>query len=549
MSAGRWLDYPLLLLIGAWLLFPNLGASSLWDMDEGVNAEAGREMWVSENYITPYFNYQLRVAKPVMAYWLQSASYSCFGVNEFAARFPSALAGLLTILLLYEFGRYLYDQRTGRLAAIILGTCFQFLMLTHAATVDAILLFFTVATYFGYWLAIETKKTSWLLLTGITSGLAVLTKGPVGVVLPGLVILLFHIWNRDWKILFTRPYFWASLCFWVTALPWYIMVTIDTRGAWIRGFVGKNNLSRFMEPQENHSGPIVYYLFCLLIFFAPWSIILIGTIWNGFRETRLPVNADTPTQNHRRARFLILWVMAYLCFFSLAATKLPNYIFPVYPAVALLTARLLYRWSYREATFPNWFWWWGWGSVFFTGILFTFGLLIISGSIPVPGKFDRLSGLENWAWIGIIEMVAAGLIFYFMRQDRRNAIIQTLAVSAVLFSGITAGFPVIELDRHKAVKTLVMQSGAFNPDREMRLASFYYFQESLVFYSQREVKPIDNAAKVNEFLSLRIPVYLFAKKSVWEEALPQITEPYSILASAYDFTKRCEVLVISNDVK
>src|SRR5438477_9692462 len=124
---SRWLDnraghYALLAAVWALLCLPNLGSPSLWDIDEGNNAEAAREMLVSGDWIVPTFNYQLRVDKPALLYWCQIAAYRLFGVNEFAARLPSALAALAAILLTYELGRRMFGAAAGLLAGLVLAS-------------------------------------------------------------------------------------------------------------------------------------------------------------------------------------------------------------------------------------------------------------------------------------------------------------------------------------------------------------------------------------------------------------------------------------------
>ncbi len=111
--------YLLLIGVGAALVFPNLGTPSLWDIDEGVNAEAAREMYESGDYVVPRFNFQLRDAKPALLYWLQAAAYRIFGVNEFAARLPSAIAAIIAAILIYELARLMYSPATGLLAGVI----------------------------------------------------------------------------------------------------------------------------------------------------------------------------------------------------------------------------------------------------------------------------------------------------------------------------------------------------------------------------------------------------------------------------------------------
>src|SRR5919198_4964453 len=143
--------YALLLAAWALLCLPNLGAPSLWDIDEGNNAEAAREMLGCGNWVVPTFNYQLRVDKPALLYWLQAAAYRAFGVNEFAARLPSALAALATVLMAYELGRRMFGAGTGLLAGLILASSAGFCAAAHFANPDALLNAFTVLALLLFW--------------------------------------------------------------------------------------------------------------------------------------------------------------------------------------------------------------------------------------------------------------------------------------------------------------------------------------------------------------------------------------------------------------
>ena len=180
MRRERFRDCAILLAISAVLTLPNLGATSLWDVDEGVNAEAAREMRDNGTWVIPTFNYQLRTAKPVMLYWLQRASYNTFGVHEWSARLPSALAAWLTVLLTCALARRMFDRATGLLAGIALASAFEFCMLAHAATPDATLLLFTVLTYYLFWSRHEGGSRRWWVPTAAAcAARAVLTTAPV----------------------------------------------------------------------------------------------------------------------------------------------------------------------------------------------------------------------------------------------------------------------------------------------------------------------------------------------------------------------------------
>src|SRR5262249_994402 len=160
-------------------------------------AEAAREMLEAENWIVPTFNFELRVDKPVLLYWLQLACYSLFGVCEFAARLPSAMAAMLTVLLTYELGRRLFDPSTGLLAGLVLASTAFFTGSAHFANPDALLNASTVLTFLLFWSGFIRGSSTWLLWIGLSTGLGFLAKGPVGTVLPAVVIGLFLLWSRQ----------------------------------------------------------------------------------------------------------------------------------------------------------------------------------------------------------------------------------------------------------------------------------------------------------------------------------------------------------------
>src|SRR5713226_2976017 len=159
--------YLLLLAVAAGLSLPNLGGPSLWDIDEGNNAEAAREMMESDNWVVPTFNYQLRVDKPALLYWLQIFSYRVFGINEFAARIPSALAALFTVLVSYELGRLMFGAATGLMAGLVLASATAFCASAHFANPDALLNAFTVLALFFFWRGFARSGRGWFIPAGI----------------------------------------------------------------------------------------------------------------------------------------------------------------------------------------------------------------------------------------------------------------------------------------------------------------------------------------------------------------------------------------------
>ncbi|HMF12656.1 MAG TPA: glycosyltransferase family 39 protein, partial [Gemmataceae bacterium] len=198
--------YILLLAVGAGLFLPNLGGPSLWDIDEGNNVEAAREMLAKDEWIVPTFNFELRVDKPALLYWLEIAAFRLFGVNEFAGRLPSALAALLGSLATYELGRRMFGATAGLLSGLMLASAVLFCAAAHFANPDALLSACTTLSFVCFWNSFVRGDRSWFLLCAVATGLAMLAKGPVGLVLPSAVALLFLFWAGqlrrlvDWRL-------------------------------------------------------------------------------------------------------------------------------------------------------------------------------------------------------------------------------------------------------------------------------------------------------------------------------------------------------------
>lgn len=537
--------YPLLFVVVGLLTWPNLGAPALWDMDEGVNAECAREMMESGTWIVPTFNWELRSAKPVLLYWLQRFSYATLGVSEFSARLPAAILAMLTCFTIYELGRRMFDAVTGLLSAVVLVSAIQFNLLSHAATPDAPLIFFTVLTFALVWWLHENAGRNWLIWPAIPCGLAVLAKGPVGLGIPGLAFVAYFLWNREWRRLFDHRLGYGVWLFALVVVPWVGFVAAETRGEWLFKFLKNENINRMATAQENHAGPVVYYLGCLIALFAPWSSIIGGTFWYAIAGSRRGEGELTPAV--RANRFLLCWIAAYVVPFSFFATKLPNYIAPVYPALAILTARFLIQWMRGEVNPRRWFWWAAVAGLALTGIAFLVGFIVLSGVVSLDVKGMRLfPGLETWAWVGLFPIVAAIAVAWGVRTNRRRVVPIALSVASCGLVGFVAGGAALVIDDYKAAKTLVLTSGAKQPDAEIRLATLAYFadSQSIVFYAERRVAVLKDADEAKQFLGLPLESYLFVPEPIWTEQFAG--SPYRVVARKYDYTRNAVILVVSN---
>ena len=355
-----------LLVLSGLLFFLRLGDMGLTDQDEGRNAEAGREMFESGDRLTPTFNGELRVAKPVCIYWLMDQSYRLFGVNEFAARFPSALFGVGLILIHYLFLVHQRDRTVALFGGLMLLLNLEILGLGRMALTDSVLIFFTTASLYGFWLGLhgEGGVRRWIWAFYIGMALATLTKGPVGFAVPLIAAALYLTWTRRWREYWQKGIPLAGmLLFILLAAPWYAAMFFVHGDAYASG-AKAHTIGRFLSPMEGHQGTIFFYLPVLLLGFFPWSALLPIPLYHAFKNWRgsgvagqrdrgISPYPDLPhpsTPDRELDLFAALWVVGVFVFFTASSTRLPHYIGPLFPAAALLTASYWSRCLHDPAT-------------------------------------------------------------------------------------------------------------------------------------------------------------------------------------------------------
>ncbi|MEW6246816.1 MAG: glycosyltransferase family 39 protein [Nitrospirota bacterium] len=357
-TASAWSHLLLLLSLAGLLFFLNLGGMGLTDRDEGRNAEAGREMFETGDWISPTFNYEPRYAKPVFLYWLMSLSYRLFGVSEFAARFPSALFGVALILLQYLFLRRWRGTPVDLFGGLMLLLNIEIIGLGRMALTDSVLIFFTTLALYGFWsgLHASTARTPsplssppersrhffWLFYAGMA--LATLTKGPVGIAVPLLTAVVYLSFTRRWGQFWRHGFPLAGLfLFALLALPWYAAM-LAIHGSAYTASAQANTVGRFLNPMEGHGFSILFYVPVLFFGFFPWSGLLPFALYQAFKTVRSSkFEVGTSNLEHRPSNselelFAALWVVGVFLFFTLSSTRLPHYIAPLFPAAALLTA-------------------------------------------------------------------------------------------------------------------------------------------------------------------------------------------------------------------
>ncbi len=356
-------------IAGTWTL-------PLIDRDEPRFAEASREMIERGNFIVPYFNNQLRLDKPPLTYWAQVASYHIFGENDFAARFPSAIAAALTALLIFVWGRRMGGEQLGWWAAIIFTLSLQTFVHAKAAVADMwLVLFVTLANWAGYELfqrrtlnqGPTISRPPWaiwkspFLIFYLALALGFLAKGPIAWT-PLLAIAGLIVYRRDWQMLRRfRFVVGIALMLAVVAL-WGIPALIQTRGEFFRVGIGRHVVSRSFTALEGHGASslgmyallLPFYFVTVFISFFPWSIKLPWLVRKLWMERQTWVNAAGYSRNPVDT-YLLSGIAIIFVIFTLVSTKLPHYTLPAFPLLALLLARhwQLARDARRRFSFGN----------------------------------------------------------------------------------------------------------------------------------------------------------------------------------------------------
>ncbi len=562
----------------------NLGNTHLWDQDEGFYATTAAEMHSRSDWITPTFNGKLFAHKPPMMFWGMLLGYQAFGVSELGARFVSSLFGIGTMLLTFAVGRRLFDTATGLFAGLAIGSCITFTMIARSATADAHLTFFTVLALAIWCMDAFREKDSYgertsnliryrtWIATYAVMGLAVLTKGPIGFLFPTAVIGLFLLTEqyrpapdgagkliRSWILI--KPYLpisffktvWgmrpitAAVVVLLIASPWYLIVQWRTNGEFLTEFIGVHHLGRMSQAMDNHSGPFFYYVAACLIGLYPWSAFAIPTLLSWIGQARIPSQT-------RSVRFVSCWIAVYLVIFSMASTKLPNYIVPAYPALAIVIGRYFALWT-RDVTLVSRRWLnAGWLLLVFVGAVILFGFPV-SGLLQIGGQsvLDHVgmdpASQQRVVWLGIagVPLVLFGSIgFCLLLKNRTRLSAVTFSVAAVSMIVLLCQHTAPELDRFQSAQLLAQRWNSQLPSGSSEVAVFGYFRPTMVFYFGRDIDYCNSDEEAIRAATLGGNSILVTTDRQYEKIKDRLPDSASVIERVSQFPNRGEVLVIGD---
>ena len=331
----RGLTLPLVLLASLTFLV-GLGRGAITDADEAFYAEAAREMVQSGDFVTPFYNYEPRFQKPILYYWLTAGTYAVTGgPGEAGARFWAALSGIGLVLITAACARRWFDDGVALLSGSIVATSFGYYSIGRMALPDLPLTFFITLAIWSGWVAMledDRHRTRWVLLSAVALSLGFLTKGPVGVIIPALVVVPVVLLERRRLNLRGSDLVLGGLVFALIALPWYGVMWSRHGTAYLEGFFLGDNLERFATERFNDPRPWWFYIPVLMGGLLPWTplaLVWVRPVWRFLTRRK-----DIETLELR----LILWAALPLLFYSLSVGKQPRYILPVLPPLAILLA-------------------------------------------------------------------------------------------------------------------------------------------------------------------------------------------------------------------
>ena len=472
-----------LLLIAAITFFFGLGNLALIGPDEPRYAEVPREMVATGDYISPRLAGCVWFEKPVLQYWMSAAAYHIFGVNEFAARFPSALAATVTVIALFFAIRRAFSERVALSVSIVMLTMGMLIAFARIVTPDTFLAAtMSISIIFGYLAITADGRDSfkYWLLCGAFLGLAVLAKGLVGIVLVIGILGVFLLVMRKLDAGSLRGLLVALLICVIVAAIWYVPVWLKHGSAFVDKFFLEHHFERYLTNRHSHPQPIYFYLIVTIAGTMPWTFFL--------APAALRLRKLRPRTSNRDSLLVLAWIWFALplLFFSFSVSKLPGYLLPVFPALAIIIGveveRFL-RHPARAHTIAAWL-----TALLLLAIGFTF--VIYSRRLGVGGAvLNRL--------VLIIPILCALLaIFTLIYREKRGFLISaTAVVMSIVFGTVLLFFPV--LNETASLRTLSRQAAAALKPRE-RIAFFLMKEFAPVFYADgRVVCGVGNGTLLN----------------------------------------------------
>jgi 4-amino-4-deoxy-L-arabinose transferase-like glycosyltransferase len=422
------LDLALLTLVIAALFSLSLGQRPYSAPSEARYVEIGREMAASGDYVTPRLNYVKYFEKPPLFYWVQAIQTKLFGVGQFASRWPTAKFSLLLCLITYGLGYTLYGRKAGVLSALTLASTLYVFALSRVVLVDVPVSVFIAATLTAFIYAVDApdgrKRTAALYSMYAAAACAVLTKGLIGAVLPGIIVFLWLAMTGRWNLLKTIKLPAGSALFLLIAVPWHVLVAMRNP-EFLHFYFIHEHFERYLTKVHGRYQPDWFFIVVLVAGLFPWIVFAPQALTLGLKGFWQQRKTDG------KPLFLVIWMAFIFVFFSLSDSKLIPYILPIFPALAVLIGQYLTK-AWDEKPVPG----------YALGLCAMILLLLLLALVPslLLQQLDPASkvlqaikqGGDEVSYLSFASMVMAALLVIAIAQGQRRHVIVTLFVISVI---------------------------------------------------------------------------------------------------------------------
>lgn len=432
------------------------------DPVESNYALTAKEMLFSGDLFSTRIYGQYWYDKPIFIYWLIMLSYQVFGITAFAARLPMAIASGLSLAFLYWFVCRIYTKRIAYLSVGILATCLEFWVIGKVVITDALLFLFDGSALGLIYLGLLTKKRKYYGGAYLAAGLAVLTKGPVGIVLPALIILVYLGLSRQWGRFKELDFCRGMLLFFVVTLPWYGYMYAVHGNAFIEGFLGLHNVTRAVVSEHPKDNVVYYYLLVLPLCLLPWTGIFFKSIQMWFKERKVDPHSA----------FLFCWTCVTVVFYTLMATKYMTYIFISMMPLAIFMAVYLERLLYAPAPRKTWLW-------LTIPVILLFLLLFAGVFVLLPDGYLIPCGVL------LIQLLAA--LYLQIKGSAKQIVLGTMASFALLIISLSA----FALPQYAQMRSTEM-ADHLPQNQDAQIAIYGDYEASAVFYSGHTIIKLED---------------------------------------------------------
>ncbi len=438
------------------------------------------EMLKNGEWIIPTFNNQLRTDKPPLHYYCMMVSYALFGVTPFAARFFSAISGILLIILVYKNTKQLLGDSIAFYTSLVLLSSIQLTIQFHLAVPDPYLILFISWSLFSFFKGYHTdqKQLTWFY---IASALGFLTKGLIAIVLPGLIILIFVAFTEGitWRFLKKLQIGKGLILFTLLALPWYAAVGFATDGEWLLGFFIEHNLERYTSTMEGHRGFPFAPLVILIAALLPFSVFLIQSLSLVWKERK-----EKPF-----LLFCGIVCFVFIVFFSFSRTILPSYPAPAIPFLAILIGHYLHRLVTNESKSGTNLW------ISFA-VHVTISIALAAAAFIGLKQEETMSDLSSSLWIFMVLPLGAITGWYVFTRRNVSLFIYVWSGSWIIFGLLCFYFTYPLIDSKNPVKSSLSQIEQHHPDR--RMVGYRIFNPAYVFALQKTIEVVDTPGGIQE---------------------------------------------------